>query len=110
MKTTVKKRLERAGWKVGTVSDFLGLSKEDEAFIELKVALAKALRRRREERGLTQVDVAKLVGSSQPRVAHMEGGETSVSIDLLVRTLLALGSSLNDVARVVRGAGRSRAA
>ena len=110
MKTTVKKRLERAGWKVGTVSDFLGLSKEDEAFIELKVALAKALRRRREDRGLTQVDVAKLVGSSQPRVAHMEGGETSVSIDLLVRTLLALGSSLNDVARVVRGAGRSRAA
>ena len=59
----------------------------------------KALRRRREDRGLTQVDVARLVASSQPRVAHMEAGETSVSIDRLVRTLLALGSSLNDLAR-----------
>ncbi|MEO8502134.1 MAG: helix-turn-helix domain-containing protein [Vicinamibacteria bacterium] len=110
MKTTTRKRLERAGWKVGTVSDFLGLSKEDEAFIELKVALAKALRRRREERGLTQVELARLVGSSQPRVAHMEAGEASVSLDLLVRTLLALGSSLSDVARFVRTAGRARAA
>ena len=110
MKTITKKRLKRAGWKVGTVSDLLGLSREDEAFIELKVALAKALRGRRENRGLTQIDVARLVRSSQPRVAHMEAGETSVSIDLLVRTLFALGSSLHDLARIVRAAGPPRAA
>ena len=110
MKASTKKKLESAGWKVGTVSEFLHLSKEDEAFVELKVALAKALRRRREVRGLTQLDVAKMVQSSQPRVAYMEAGESSVSIDLLVRTLLALGSSLADVAKVIRTAGRPRAA
>jgi predicted XRE-type DNA-binding protein len=110
MKKTTKNKLKAAGWKVGTVAEFLGLSKEDRAFVELKVALAKALRRRREAKGLTQGDVAKLVGSSQPRVAFMEASEASVSIDLLMRTLLAMGASLKELAGVVRSAGKSTAA
>jgi predicted XRE-type DNA-binding protein len=110
MKAQTRRKLEAAGWKAGTVSEFLGLTKEDEAFVELKVALAKALRRRRRRAGLTQEQVAKLVRSSQPRVAFMEAGESSVSVDLLVRTLLALGSSLPDLARVIRSAAKHGAA
>lgn len=110
MNKKTKNKLKAAGWKVGTVSEFLGLSKEDEAFVELKVALAKALRCRREHDGLTQAQVAKLVGSSQPRVAFMEASEPSVSVDLLVRTLLAMGASLSELANVIRSAGRRSAA
>ena len=110
MKPRTKKKLVAAGWNVGTVADFLDLSKEDEAFVELKVALALALRRRREGAGLTQAQVAKLVKSSQSRVATMEAGAAAVSLDLLVRTLLAMGASLKDLASVIRTAGSRSAA
>ena len=110
MKAATRKKMEAAGWKTGSVSDFLGLTKEDEAFIDLKVALAKALQRERERQHMTQAQVAKLVSSSQPRVAFMEAGKPSVSIDLLIRTLLAMGHSLSDVARVIRTAAKHSAA
>jgi hypothetical protein len=40
----------------------------------------------------------------------MEAGNESVSIDLLVHALLAMGASLNDLADVIRSAGRRSAA
>jgi DNA-binding XRE family transcriptional regulator len=110
MKTRTKKRLKAAGWEVGSAARFLGLTKEDRAFVQLKVALARELRRRRASKDLTQAELAKVVGSSQPRVAFMEAGEDSVSIDLLVSTLFALGMSLSELAGVIRSAGRRRAA
>jgi predicted XRE-type DNA-binding protein len=110
MKRQTRRRLEAAGWSVGTPAEFLGLSEADEAFVELKVALAQALRRTRERKRLTQAEVARTVGSSQSRVAFMESSEKSVSVDLLVRTLLALGSSLTDLAAVIRTAGRRKTA
>ena len=105
MKASVKKRLEAAGWKVGTVAEFLKLTKSDRVFVELKLALSSALQRRRADLALTQAQLAKLVGSSQPRVAFMESSEESVSIDLLVRTLLAMGATPKELADVVRMAG-----
>jgi len=110
MKTSTKKKLKAAGWEVGTVAQFLGLTKEDRAFVELKVALSRELRRRREAKEMTQAQLAKRVGSSQSRVAFMEVGNESVSIDLLVHALLAMGASLTDLASVIRNAGRRRAA
>lgn len=88
-----RKRLESAGWKVGTVREFLELSAEDEAYLELKLQLAKNLQKRRREQKLTQVDLARLLKSSQSRIAKMEAGDPTVSLDLLVRALLALGAS-----------------
>jgi DNA-binding XRE family transcriptional regulator len=110
MKASLKKRLKAAGWEVGSVAKFLHLTKEDVAFIELKVALARELRRRRAAKQLTQAKLAKLVGSSQPRVAFMESSEPSVSIDLLIRTLFAMGTSLLELGNVIRSAGQRRAA
>lgn len=110
MKASLKKRLKAAGWEVGSVAKFLRLTKEDRAYVELKVALARELRRRRAANDLTQAQLAKLVGSSQPRVAFMESSEESVSIDLLIQTLLAIGTTLNDLANVIRAAGRRNAA
>jgi DNA-binding XRE family transcriptional regulator len=96
-----KTRLERKGWKVGTAQEFLGLSDEEAAYVELRLRLADSLRERRRRRSLSQIELAKLVGSSQSRVAKMEGGDPSVSIDLLVRSLLALGATPRDLAQAI---------
>ena len=92
-------RLEKAGWKTTTVQEFLGLSDEDMAVIEVKVALAKRLRAQRTRAGLSQVEVAKIVRSSQPRVAKMEAADKTVSIDLLVKALVKTGVSVQDIGR-----------
>ena len=96
-----RRRLAKAGWRVGDVAEFLELSPAEAEFVELKLALAKGLRARREERGLTQQEVGLRTGSSQSRVAKMEAADSSVTVDLLSRALLSLGASLSEVARLV---------
>ena len=85
MKTSKRKRLERKGWKVGTVSELLNLSTEEAAYVELKLALSKSLQERRRQKRITQAQLARLLRSSQSRVAKMEAGDPSVALDLLVR-------------------------
>jgi DNA-binding XRE family transcriptional regulator len=109
MRKTKRKRLEARGWKVGGVDEFLGLTPEESAYIELKLKLAENLRKRRERRKLTQVELAKMVRSSQSRVAKMEAGDPSVSLDLLIRSLLALGASNRELARMISPSRRSTA-
>ncbi len=106
MKASKKKtkKLERGGWKIGTVQDLLGLTDEEAAYLELKLALSRALRQRRQKHKVTQVQLAKKIGSSQSRVAKMEAGDPSVSIDLLIRSLIALGATPEAVARSIRSA------
>jgi ribosome-binding protein aMBF1 (putative translation factor) len=87
-----RKRLEAQGWKVWSVQGLLGLSDEEAAFIEIKLTLAQRLRERRRTLNITQTDLARRLKSSQSRVAKMEAGDPTVSLDLLVRSLLALGS------------------
>jgi len=101
MRRSKKRKLEKKGWKVGTAKEFLGLSDEEAAYVELRVRLAESLRDRRKRKKLTQAEVAKLIESSQSRVAKMEGGDPSVSLDLLVRSLFALGASSRDLARTI---------
>jgi predicted transcriptional regulator len=101
MREEKRKRLEAKGWKVGSAKEFLDLSDEETAYIELKLKLAESLRERRRHRRLTQIDLAKLLRSSQSRVAKMETGDPSVSLDLLVRSLLTLGASHRELARII---------
>lgn len=109
MKAGKRKRLEAAGWKVGGVAEFLALTDDEAAIIELKLMLAKAVRTQRERRKLTQEQLGRALGSSQSRVAKMEAGDPSVSFDLLVRTLLRLGANQRGLARRL-GAGSARRA
>lgn len=44
MQARKKKRLEDAGWRVGSTQEFLGLSPADAAYIELKIALSGKLK------------------------------------------------------------------
>jgi phage-related protein/DNA-binding XRE family transcriptional regulator len=101
MDTKKKKILESKGYKVGTVKEFLGLSPEETEYIELKLALSDALAKRRKKSNLTQAQLAKLLNSSQSRVAKMEKGDPTVSVDLLVKSLLALGADKKIIARAI---------
>ena len=100
MNKAKRARLERRGWKVGSTEEFLGLSAEESRYLELKLELSRKLRERREARKLTQAQLAKQLSSSQSRVAKMESGDASVSIDLLVRSLFTLGATKRDLAKI----------
>ena len=101
MNKAKKQTLEKKGWKISTVDEFLELTPEESAYIELKLQLAKGLSIRRKEQQLTQLQLAKLLNSSQSRIAKMEAGDPSVSLDLLIKSLFALGSSPSDLARII---------
>lgn len=103
MKKTKRARLEAAGWTLGSVNDFLELSEADAALIDMKLALSRSLRGWRNRSGLSQVQLAERLQSSQSRVAKMEAGDPSVSMDLLVTSLLLLGARSTDLANVIRG-------
>jgi DNA-binding XRE family transcriptional regulator len=98
MNAKKRKRLEAAGWTVGEARDFLKLTPDEAALVEMRLALSRNLRERRIEAGLTQTALAKQLGSSQSRVAKLEAGDASVSLELLIRALLAIGASRKDVA------------
>ena len=101
MNEAKRKKLETKGWRLGSTQDFLGLSNAESAFIEFKLKLANSLRAIRLERHMGQLQVAKIIRSSQSRVAKMEAADASVSIDLLVRSHLALGTSSPELGRII---------
>ncbi|MEX0961073.1 MAG: helix-turn-helix transcriptional regulator [Burkholderiales bacterium] len=101
MHESKRKRLAAKGWRVGSATDFLQLSDEEQAYVELKLRLSDALKRQRIRRKLTQAQLAKAVNSSQSRVAKMEAGDSTVSIDLLIRSLFAAGTSNKELAKII---------
>ncbi|HCS29181.1 MAG TPA: transcriptional regulator [Spongiibacteraceae bacterium] len=109
MHTNKRRKIEKSSWKVGDADEFLGLTPEESAYIEMKLALSHSLKENRRKKDLSQVELAKLIQSSQSRVAKMEAGDPGVSIDLLMRALLALGASSQEVGKVI-SSGKSQAA
>ena len=101
MRETKRSRLAAKGWKTGDAKDFLDLTDQESACIDLRLKLAEGLKARRIEQHMTQIDLAKVMQSSQSRVAKMEAGDPSVSLDLLIRCLLALGASARELAKII---------
>lgn len=101
MDTKKRKLLEASGWRIGSTQEFLGLSEQENAYIELKLALSENLKKCRQQKKLTQVELARLLKSNQSRIAKMEAGDPSVSLDLLIKSLLALGTTRNDLAGMI---------
>lgn len=102
MNKTKRTRLEARGWRVGSANEFLRLSAEAAALVETRLALSQALRTRRVAHGLTQGELARRLKSSQSRVAKMEAGDKTVSVDLLVKALFSLGAKPRDVGRALQ--------
>ena len=107
MKTSKRKKLEAAGWKVGTASEFLELSDAEEMLVNMKLALAANVKSMRQRQKMTQQELAHRIGSSQSRVAKMEVADPSVSMELLVRSLVALGASRTQIGRIVGSRART---
>jgi DNA-binding XRE family transcriptional regulator len=103
MELAKRQKIEAAGWKVGTVADLLQLSPEEVEIIEIRLSLSRSLKQLRKDKQLSQQELAKDINSSQSRVAKMEAGDPSVSIDLLIRSLLALGAARKDIVSVISG-------
>ena len=101
MQSSKRQKLEAAGWKVGDAAEFLGLTHDESAYLEVKLALSHSLRQRRLQNSLSQIELAMLVKSSQSRIAKMEAGDPRVSIDLIVKSLVALGASPRDIATAI---------
>jgi len=101
MRENKRKKLESRGWKLGNAKDLLGLSNQEEMYIELRLKLAEGLKARRRASGVTQVNLANTLRSSQSRVAKTEAGDPTVSLDLLVKSILALGASNRELAAII---------
>lgn len=99
-----RKALEEDGWRIGTVQEFLGLTNEEMAFIEIRHQLGESFRARRAQGGMTQKQLAKRIGSSQSRVAKMEKGDPTVSLDLLIDGLLTIGVTRQEIGAIIAGA------
>ena len=101
MRKSKRKKLESNGWKLGSAKELLGLSDQEEMYIELRIKLAEGLKARRRANGVTQIELAQTIRSSQSRVAKMEAGDPTVSLDLLVKSMLALGTSNRELAAII---------
>lgn len=104
MNKTKREHLEAKGWRAGTVAEFLGLAPEESALIEIRLVLGQYLKQRRES-SMTQAELADKIGTSKPQIAKAESGDTSVSLDLLVRAALATGATPVEIGKAIAGAG-----
>lgn len=104
MEDAKRKKLQDKGWKVGTVSEFLDLTPEDAVLLDIKLALSRCLKERRQT-AMTQAELASKLHSSQPRIAKAENGDASVSIELLIRAMLATGLTPQDIGQVIAQVG-----
>jgi predicted XRE-type DNA-binding protein len=95
MDAVKRKKLESAGWKLGDAADFLGMTDEERQLLDARMELALAIRRQRQNRGLSQAALGRLLKTSQPRVAKIEQAASDVSLDQLVRAFTAIGGKLS---------------
>jgi predicted XRE-type DNA-binding protein len=96
-------KLKAAGWSVGSTADFLGLTPQEAEVVEMRVALADALRDVRTRAGVSQRALAERIGSSQSRVSKLEAADPSVSLDLLVWALVSLGATRAEIGAAIAG-------
>jgi DNA-binding XRE family transcriptional regulator len=96
-----RKRLEKAGWRLGDASDFLGLSPEESSYIDMRIALGEYIKKMRQKKHLRQADLAKRLHTSQSRVAKIEKADPSVTLDLMAKSAFCLGATRRDVAKAM---------
>ena len=109
MKVNKRAKLKAHGWTVGSAQELLKLSDAEAAQVELRLGLSHSLRTWRRRRGLSQAELARCLKSSQSRVAKMEAGDSSVSVDLLLRSLFTVGARPTDLANTIAGLDKTAA-
>lgn len=98
-----KQQLEEKGFRVGSTADFLELSPEEEAYIDIRLDISNMVKAQRAKSGWTQEQLARAIGSSQSRIAKLEGGDPGISMDLMIKALLRLGTSKKQIGKLLDG-------
>ena len=84
-------------WK--ELREELNISAEEESLIKLEKDLIKTMVKIREEKGVTQAQLAELCHVKQPVIARMEAGTHSPRVDSLLKVLVPMGYTLRIVPR-----------
>ncbi len=77
----------------------LNISVEEESLIKLEKDLIKTMVKIREDKGVTQAELAELCKVKQPVIARLEAGTHSPRVDSLLKVLVPLGYTLQIVPR-----------
>ena len=101
MKATKKKALESAGYNMTNAAEWLGLSPQEDAIVNMRVNFAMEIERICKEQGITQKALAEKIGTRQSGVARMLNNPSKVTLDHLIRTLLALGTPSKRIASLI---------
>ena len=96
-----RERIKSMGGRVTSAGEWLDLSPEEIAVIDMKIRLGEQIKARRRKKRLSQESLAKLLKTSQGRVSKLEKGQAT--LDQLARSLLALGGSSKDVGQTISG-------
>ena len=88
--------------EIVTRAEFLGLTPEDEAIVNIRLALYRKLKEVRARSGLTQAALAERIGSSQSRIAKAEAGSSQISLDLILRATIACGASAAEIGEAIQ--------
>jgi ribosome-binding protein aMBF1 (putative translation factor) len=78
MSTLLEKKRQGTDWQIGEAADFLQLSAEESALIDIRLSPAQAAKQSRVQHELSQTELAKRMKSSQPRIAKIEAADPSV--------------------------------
>jgi len=103
MEKRKRKQLEEKGYRVGSAADFLDLTPEEEAYIDIRLDISNLVKAQRVKREWTQEQLARAIGSSQSRIAKLEGGDPGISMDLMIKALLRLGTSKMQIGKLLEG-------
>jgi ribosome-binding protein aMBF1 (putative translation factor) len=103
MEKNKRDKLKEKGYQIGSVADFLELTPEEEAYIDIRLDISNMVKAQRAKRGWTQEQLARSIGSSQSRIAKLEGGDPGISMDLMIKALLRLGTSKKQIGKLLEG-------
>lgn len=98
-----RKELEQKGFKIGSTGDYLELTPEEESYIDIRLDIRDLLKSQRTKKGWTQQQLADSIGSSQSRIAKLEAGDPGISLDLMFKALLQLGTSKKEIGKMLEG-------
>ena len=101
MDTKKRKQLEAAGYQITDSADWLGLTPQEQAIVNMRVNFALEIERVRKASNITQRELADKIGTRQSGVARMLNNPTTATIDSLIKTLLALGASPKRIAALI---------
>jgi len=103
MEKNKRDKLKEKGYRIGSAADFLKLTPEEEAYIDIRLDISNMVKAQRAKKGWTQEQLARSIGSSQSRIAKLEAGDPGISMDLMIKSLLRLGTSKKQIGKLLEG-------